>query len=108
MADVRYILSVTIPTQSGVEVSTAMAAVNIQPVVEERARDFTICSDTTAIGPVGTVTRTIIANLSAEFELKFPTENDRIRALTGAFKNRFASMLPANVIESVNVGAFCP
>jgi hypothetical protein len=109
MADVRYRISISnVPTKSDAVVAAEVAAVDISPVLSERQREFTICNDTTAIGPAGTVIRTIVCELSAEFESHFPTENDQLHALYGAFKNRFQAMLPCRVIESVDIGAFCP
>jgi len=106
MADVRYIITVTIPTSSDANTVTAMENVDITPVLSERADQFTLCSDVTAVLVPGTVRRTIIATLNPDFEAKF--NGDPGKALMGAFKNRFAQQLPARVTESVNVGAFCP
>ena len=108
MADVRYIIEVTIPTKSDVQVVSAMQNVDITPVIQERVLDFTVCSDSTAIFAPGTVRRTIIAALTAEFEAKFPGFNNQLHALENAFYMRFSKELPARVIESVNIGAFCP
>lgn len=108
MADVRYTIEVTIPTKSDAVVVAAMEDVDITPVLEERVRDFTLCDDTTSIFAAGTIRRVIIAELTPEFESKFPTDNDRLSALRGAFKNRFGSQLPARVDEIVELGSFCP
>jgi hypothetical protein len=106
--DVRYIIEATVPTKSDAVVVAAMAGVDITPVLKERQTQFTVCSDNTAISAPGTIQRTIIAELTTEFESHFPTLNDQLKALRGAFKNRFSKMLPARVEESVSVGAFCP
>lgn len=108
MADVRFTLEVTIPTATDAVVVAAMQDVDIIPVLQERERQFTLCNDSTAIDSPGTVQRTIVAELTAEFESKFPTFDNQLSALKGAFKNRFSQLLPARVEETVEIGAFCP
>lgn len=108
MADVKYTLEVQVPTASDAVVVAAMQAVDIIPVLQERAGMFTLCSDITTIPVPGSVHRTIIATLTADFQLKHPTSNDQYNALLGAFKNRFESLLPSLVTESIEIGAFCP
>lgn len=112
MADVRYIITVAnITNKTDAVTSAAVAAVDIDPVTEERARDFTICDDTTVIDSPGVIKRTIIAELSTEFESKFLTNDDQLSALRKAFQRRFERILPAAgglVTEEVEIGAFCP
>jgi len=107
--DVKYRIRVTnVPTKTDAVLAAAVAAVDITPVVEERVRQFTICSDVTGITAPGVIDRTIIAEFTEEFELMFPTEDNRYYAVWKAFRNRFESMLPANVEELVELGDFCP
>lgn len=108
MADVKYTLEVQVPTASDAVVFAAMEAVDIAPVLSERASQFTLCSDVTSIFAPGIIHRTIIAALTTDLQLKHPTSNDQYNVCLGAFKNRFSSMLPARVLESVEIGIFCP
>ncbi len=111
MADVQYVLEVTkesVPNKTDAVIATAMAAVDITPVLQERADDFTLCADVTAIDSPGVVQRTITAELTAGFESRNPNLNAQLRALRNAFGPRFGKLLPSRVSESVSVGAFCP
>lgn len=112
MADVRYTITLSnIATKSDAVVLAAVQNVDVTPVLEERARDFTLCDDSSAIDSPGVIKRIIIAELSTEFETKFPTFNDQFYALKNAFKQRFEKQLPASgglVSEVVEIGAYCP
>ena len=111
--DARYQISFTNTytrdADAVVKAGSGPNGISIAHVLQERASEFTLCSDVTAIISPGNIRRTIIVNLTADFLAKHPDYNSRYHALLGAFKGTFNMGLPATVLESVTINpGLCP
>ena len=101
--DVQYTIDVENKYLADATMSAKVAAVDITKVEQERADDFAVHTDNTAIVVPGQIQRTITATLTASFESRFPTNNDRRVALNGAFRDLFMKNIPANVAENLSL-----
>lgn len=107
--DAQFEISFTNTYTRDADAVTKTQGISITHVLQERANDFTLCSDTTAIITPGNIRRTIIVNLTADFLAKHPDYNSRYHSLLGAFKGTFNMGLPATVLESVSINnGLCP
>lgn len=101
--DVEYTLDITNKYFADADMVTKIGGVNISPIQQERQDDFTVHTDDGgAIVSPGKIRRTITATLTAEFESKFPTEDQRRTALNGAFEEFFTKNVPAIVKENIS------
>lgn len=73
-------------------------------IMSERQSDFDlIVSDITIAPSTGYVRRTIVIELKPDYEIRFPTDNNRRDDLRGTFKSYFGCSLPGTFEESVTL-----
>lgn len=93
--DVEFRIDISNKHLKDANVQAKVAGVDITSVEQERDNDFTVHTDATTIISVGNIRRTITATLTADFEFRFPTNNDKRYALEGSFQHLFALQVPA-------------
>jgi len=91
------------------DLRTQVENVDLTDITDQYTDWFTICSDQTTVAAAGTIHRTIIAELSADFEADYPSEATQIAALKKMYEQALAKRIPyMQVNEDVFIGALCP